>query len=80
MKAQGVLDGKVRDLSDTLKEMLLVAKTNPDLFVVEGTENLREEIGKAAMEVATLMSEYVESSSLASRSSSFAICMLIVLK
>ena len=70
MKAQGVLDGKVRDLSDTLKEMLLVARTTPNLFVVEGTENIIEEIGKAAMEVATLMSEYVESSSLASKSSS----------
>ena len=80
MKAQGVLDGKVRDLSDTLKEMLLVARTTPNLFVVEGTENIIEEIGKAAMEVATLMSEYVESSSLASKSSSLAICTLIVLK
>ena len=77
MKAQGVLDGKVRDLSDTLKEMLLVARTTPNLFVVEGTENIIEEIGKAAMEVATLMSEYVESSSLASKSSSLAICTLL---
>ena len=79
MKAQGVLDGKVRDLSDTLKEMLLVAQTTPNLFVVEGTENIIEKIGKAAMEVATLMSEYVESSSLASKSP-LAICTLIVLK
>ena len=79
MKAQGVLDGKVRDLSDTLKEMLLVARTTPNLFVVEGTENIIEEIGKAAMEVATLMSEYVESSSLASKSSSLAIGTLIFL-
>ena len=80
MKAQGVLDGKVRDLSDTLKEMLLVARITPNLFVVEGTENIVEEVGKAAIEVATLMSEYVESSSLASTSSSVAICTLIVLK
>ena len=79
MKAQGVLDGKVRDLSDTLKEMLLVARETPNLFVVKGTENIREEIGKAAMEVATLLSEYLESSSLA-RKSSLAICTLIVLK
>ena len=77
MKAQGVLDGKVRDLSDTLKEMLLVARTIPNLFVVEGTENIIEEIGKAAMEVATLMSEYVESSSLAGESSSLAVCTLL---
>jgi len=77
VKAQGVLDGKVRDLSDTLKEMLLVAKTNPDLFVVEGTENIREEIGKAAMEVATLMSEYVESSSLAKRTIKYQISDLM---
>ena len=80
MKAQGVLDGKVRDLSDTLKEMLLVARTTPNLFVVEGTENIIEEIGKATLEVANLMSEYVESSSLASKSSSLAICTLTVLK
>ena len=80
MKAQGVLDGKVRDLSDTLKEMLLVARATPNLFVVEGTENIIEEIGKAAMEVATLMSEYLDSSSLASKSSSLVICTLIVLK
>ena len=80
MKAQGVLDGKVRDLSDTLKEMLLVARDTSNLFVVEGTENIIEEIGKAALEVATLMSEYVESSSLASKSSCLGICTLIVLK
>ena len=80
MKAQGVLDGKIRDLSDSLKEMLHVARKIPNLFVVEGTENIIEEIGKAVLEVATLMSEYVESSSFASKSSSLAFCTLVVLK
>ena len=79
MKAQGILDGQIRDLSDTLKEMLFVAKAVPDLFIVEGTENVINEIGKVAMEVATLMSEYMESSSLASKSSSPATFPLIVL-
>jgi hypothetical protein len=71
VKAQGILDGQIRDLSDTLKEMLFVAKAVPDLFVVEGTENVIDEIGKVAVEVATLISEYMESS-LASKSSSSA--------
>jgi hypothetical protein len=78
VKAQGILDGQIRDLSDTLKEMLFVAKA-VDLFVVEGTENIIDEIGKVAMEVATLMSEYMESPSLASKSSSPATFPLIVL-
>jgi hypothetical protein len=59
--------------------MLFVAKTVPDLLVVEGTENIIEEIGKTAVEVATLMSEYVESSSIASKISSPATSPLIVL-
>ena len=80
MKAQGVLDGKVRDLSNTLKEMLLVARATPNLFVVERTENIMEEIGKAALKVASLMSKYVEDSSLASKSSCLAFCTPILLK
>jgi hypothetical protein len=79
MKAQGILDGQIHDSSDTLKEMLFVAKAVPDLLVVEGTENVIYEIRKVAVEVATVMSEYMESSSLASKSSSPATFPLIVL-
>lgn len=69
MKAHGILDEKVRDLVDTFKEMLFVAKKVPDLFIVDGTENIIDEIGKAAVEVATLMAEYMKSSSSSSSAS-----------
>jgi hypothetical protein len=79
VKAQGVLDEKVLDLSNTFKEMLFVAKTLPDLFVVEGTDKVIDAIGKVAVEVATLMSEYMESSSLTRKTLSPTTCPLIFL-
>ncbi|THH13086.1 hypothetical protein EW146_g7087 [Bondarzewia mesenterica] len=60
MKAQGLQDDAVRVLAESLYEMLGAAKECPDLTAISGTENVIEEIGRASLEVASVIDEYTK--------------------
>jgi hypothetical protein len=45
-------------LAEDLRETLGVAKEKPDLLVIEGTDNVIEEIGRTSLEIASLIREY----------------------
>ncbi|THH11967.1 hypothetical protein EW146_g7869, partial [Bondarzewia mesenterica] len=60
MKAQGLQDDAVRILAESLYEMLGAAKECPDLTAISGTENVIEEIGRASLEVASVIDEYTK--------------------
>jgi ABC-type amino acid transport system permease subunit len=56
----GLLDDTVRDLAESLRETLGIAKEYPDLLVVEGTTNVIEEIGRTSLKIASLIHEYTK--------------------
>jgi len=60
--AVGLQDGSIRDLADSLREMLGVAKELPDLLVISSTTNVIEGIGRASLEAASLIHEYTKTS------------------
>ncbi|KAF7974088.1 hypothetical protein HWV62_13393 [Athelia sp. TMB] len=55
-------DGNVQDLVDSLCEMAGAASSCPDLKKIEGTTDVAEEIGKASLEAAILVHDYVSPS------------------
>ena len=58
MKTVELLDENIRDLAESLREMLGVAKEFPDLPVISSTTNVIEGIGRASLQAATLIYEY----------------------
>ena len=55
-------DDNVRDLVDSLCEMAGAASSCPDLKKIEGTTDVAEEIGKASLEAAILVHDYISPS------------------
>ncbi|KAF8196089.1 ectomycorrhiza-induced ankyrin-domain/NACHT-domain-containing protein [Pholiota molesta] len=53
-----LLDDDVRALAENLRETLGVAKEKPDLLVIEGTDDVIEEIGRTSLKIASLIREY----------------------
>jgi hypothetical protein len=58
---QLVQDDSLRDLAESLREMVGVASACPDLRNVKGTADVVKDIGHAAMQVASLIDEYTKS-------------------
>ena len=58
MKDQQQQDDAIRGLAETLREMISVANDSPDLLVIDGTENVIEAIGRASLQVSTVIDEY----------------------
>ncbi|KAF8160167.1 ankyrin repeat-containing domain protein [Pholiota molesta] len=56
-------DNTVRDLVESLREMLGIAKEYPDLLLIKGTTNVIEEIGRTSLKVASLIHEYTRQTS-----------------
>ena len=67
MQQQLVQDDTMRDLAESLREMVGVASACPDLRKVKGTANVIEDIGHASMQVASLIDEYTKYRNLAGR-------------
>ena len=67
MQQQLVQDDSLRDLAESLREMVGVASACPDLRNVRGTVNVIEDIGRASMQVASLIDEYTKSQHLAGK-------------
>ncbi|KAH7913199.1 hypothetical protein BJ138DRAFT_1099658 [Hygrophoropsis aurantiaca] len=61
-KQQNFQDADVRDLAESLREMICVAHDCPDLREIEGTVNVTEEIGCTALKIAVLIEECTNSS------------------
>lgn len=55
-------DDTVRDLAESLREVLGVAKEFPNLLLIAGTTNVIEEIGRTSLKVASLIHEYTKRS------------------
>ena len=55
-------DGNIGDLVDSLCEMAGAASSCPDLKKIEGTTDVAEEIGKASLEAAILVHDYISPS------------------
>ncbi|KAF9470382.1 hypothetical protein BDN70DRAFT_939763, partial [Pholiota conissans] len=53
-----LVDDNVRDLAESLRELLGTAKECPDLPVIKGTTNVIEEIGRMSLKVTSLIHEY----------------------
>ncbi|KAF8169539.1 hypothetical protein BJ912DRAFT_1067147 [Pholiota molesta] len=60
-EAEG-MDDSIRDLAESLREMLGVAKEYPGLLLIEGTTNVTEEIGRTSLKVTSLIYEYTRPS------------------
>jgi hypothetical protein len=60
MQQQMLQDEAVLDLAESLREMVGVANECPDLPVISGTSNILEEIGRTALQVASLIDEYTK--------------------
>jgi hypothetical protein len=45
-------------LAENLRETLGVAKEKPDLLMIEGTDDVIEEIGRTSLKIASLIREY----------------------
>jgi hypothetical protein len=60
-EAEG-MDDSIRDLAESLREMLGVAKEYPDLLFIGGTTNVTEEIGRTSLKVTSLIYEYTRPS------------------
>jgi hypothetical protein len=67
VQQQLVQDDSLRDLAESLREMVSVASACPDLRNVKGAANVIEDIGHAAMQVASLIDEYTKSKHLAGK-------------
>jgi hypothetical protein len=67
VQQQLVQDDSLRDLAESLREMVSVASACPDLRNVEGTTNVIEDIGHTSMQVASLIDEYTKSKHLAGK-------------
>ncbi|KAF9480554.1 hypothetical protein BDN70DRAFT_856548, partial [Pholiota conissans] len=53
-----VVDDTIRDLAESLREMLGIATQCLDLKVIEGTTNVIEEIGRTSLKITSLVHEY----------------------
>ncbi|KAF9471988.1 hypothetical protein BDN70DRAFT_516117 [Pholiota conissans] len=53
-----LLDEGFRDLAESLRETLGVAKELPSLAIIEGTDNVIEEIGRTSLNATSLIHEY----------------------
>ena len=53
-------DDSIRQLADTLREMLATANMVPGLSVVPNTTNVIEDIGRQSLRVASLIHEYTK--------------------
>ena len=51
-------DESVRDLADSLREMVYAANECPDLSVLKGAENIIEAIGWVSLQIASFIDEY----------------------
>lgn len=58
MKDEQQQDDAIRGLSETLREMICVANDSPDLLTIDGTENVIEAIGRASLQVSSVIDEY----------------------
>ncbi|KAF9479010.1 hypothetical protein BDN70DRAFT_879298, partial [Pholiota conissans] len=54
-------DDAVRELAEQLREILAVADAHRNLLLVEGTENVIDEIGRMSLKVSSLVYEYARS-------------------
>src|SRR5437879_777069 len=55
-----VQDESIRELADTLREMLGTANMIPDLPVIPNTTNVIKEISRQSLQVASLIHEYTK--------------------
>jgi len=58
VQQQAVLDEAVLGLAESLREMVGAANECKEVLVIKGTTNVIEEIGRASLEVASLIHEY----------------------
>ncbi|ETW75133.1 hypothetical protein HETIRDRAFT_455819 [Heterobasidion irregulare TC 32-1] len=58
MKDEQQQDDAIRGLAETLREMICVANDSPDLLTIDGTENVIEAIGRASLQVSSVIDEY----------------------
>lgn len=62
LEVQMFQDEAVLDLTESLREMLGIAATFPQLLIVKGTTDVIEEIGQVSLRVASLIDEYTRHS------------------
>jgi len=62
VRQQMLQDDDVRNLVESLREMVAIAAECPDLPVIPSTTNIIEEIGRVSLQIALLIDEYVKSS------------------
>ncbi|KAF8955178.1 hypothetical protein BDZ97DRAFT_1710146 [Flammula alnicola] len=60
VQATDIQDDSIRELADTLREMLGAANAVPDLPVIAETTNILEEIGRQSLQIASLIDEYTK--------------------
>ena len=60
MLETGVQDDSIRELADTLREMLATADMIPDLRVIPGTTDVIADISRQSLRVASLIHEYTK--------------------
>ncbi|KAH7905753.1 ankyrin repeat-containing domain protein [Hygrophoropsis aurantiaca] len=69
VQQQNLQDADVRDLAESLREMICAAHDCPDLREIEGAANVTEEIGSTALKIAVLIEECTKHSSIIVRTS-----------
>ncbi|KAF8954322.1 hypothetical protein BDZ97DRAFT_490998 [Flammula alnicola] len=60
VQATDIQDDSIRELADTLREMLGAANAAPDLPVIADTTNILEEISRQSLQIASLIDEYTK--------------------
>ncbi|KAF8954305.1 hypothetical protein BDZ97DRAFT_2081794 [Flammula alnicola] len=60
VQATDIQDDSIRELANTLREMLGAANTAPDLPVIADTTNILEEISRQSLQIASLIDEYTK--------------------
>ncbi|KAF8962153.1 hypothetical protein BDZ97DRAFT_2059804, partial [Flammula alnicola] len=60
LQATDIQDDSIRELADTLREMLGAAHAAPDLPVIADTSNILEEISRQSLQIASLIDEYTK--------------------
>jgi hypothetical protein len=60
MQETDIQDDSIRQLADTLREMLVTANMVPDLPVIPNTTNVIGDIGRQSLQVASLIHEYTK--------------------
>ncbi|KAF8960073.1 hypothetical protein BDZ97DRAFT_1358391 [Flammula alnicola] len=60
VQATDIQDDSIRELADTLREMLGAANAAPNLPVIADTPNILEEISRQSLQIASLIDEYTK--------------------